>query len=327
MKKFLLGSVAMLFVSGVVLAQTLQSVTDNGNNLTTNPIKVQGTGALFALKGDWNRYIHWTNAASTEVAWMGYGITNTSFGIANGLGDISLYSSLLDIKNRAMVNQAVDDGVSALIVNGNVRLNNRGQNYIVRDFATFGETVSGAATVIGNNAMANRDTAQRIDYSLTTGDGSNAMVMSYLHGTMFHVKASGITRTAGHQWFSVGDGTDEVMRLTPGQNVLIGTTTDEAGYKLQVKGNVKAQKVKVTLQGWADFVFEPDYKLPSLYEVERFILQHRHLPEIPSAKEVAEEGVDLGEMNRKLLQKVEEQMLYIIEMNKRLKVLEEKVGK
>jgi len=226
-----------------------------------------------------------------------------------------------------MINNGVDDGVSALIVNGNIRLSNRGQNYIVKDFATFGESVSGAATVIGNNAIANRDVAERVDYSYTTGDGSNAIVMSYYHGTMFHVKPTGVSRNAGDQWFTVGDGTDEVMRLAPSRNVLIGTTTDDPSYKLQVKGNIKAQKIKVTNQGWADFVFEPDYRLPSLYEVEQFIREHKHLPEIPSAKEVEQEGVDLGEMNKKLLQKVEEQMLYIIELNKRLKVLEEKVGR
>lgn len=197
----------------------------------------------------------------------------------------------------------------------------------MKDFATFGETVSGAATIVGNNAIASRDVIQQVDYSFTTGDGSNAMVMSYIHGTMFHVKPSGASRNAGDKWFGVGDGTDEVMRLTPNRNVLIGTIGDDGESRLQVKGIIKAQKVKVTLTGWADFVFEPDYKLPSLYEVEQFILRHRHLPEIPSAKEVAEEGIDLGEMNRKLLQKVEEQTLYIIEMNKRLKVLEEKVGK
>jgi len=101
MKKILLCSVAALFVSSVVLAQTptLQSVTDNGNNLTTNPIKVQGLGALFALKGDGGRYVHWTNTANTEVAWIGYGSSGSnSFGIANSLGDITLYSSLLDIR-------------------------------------------------------------------------------------------------------------------------------------------------------------------------------------------------------------------------------------
>lgn len=327
MKKFLVSSMAALFVSSAVLAQDLQTVTNNGNE-TTNRLIVNGTGGLFALKGNDGRYVHWTNSDNAEKAWVGYGSSGSnSFGIANSLGDITVYSSLFDVRSRAMVNSAVDDGTSALIVNGNVSLSNRGQNYIVKNFATFGETVSGAATIIGNNAIANRDVAQRVDFSYPTTDGSNAMVMSYLHGTMFHVKASGTYRNANSPWFNVGDGTDEVMRLTPSHNVLIGTATDDPAYKLQVKGNVKAQKVKVTLQGWADFVFEPAYRLPSLFEVEQFILQHKHLPEIPSAKEVEENGVDLGEMNKKLLQKIEELTLYIIQQDKEMKEVKKRLGR
>lgn len=106
------------------------------------------------------------------------------------------------------------------------------------------------------------------------------------------------------------------MTILGNGNVGIGTATP-GSYKLAVEGTIGARKVKVTQQtNWADFVFEPDYQLPSLQEVETFVKKHKHLPDIPSAKEVAADGVDLGEMNRRLLQKVEEQMLYIIELNK-----------
>lgn len=129
MRIFSLCTVIFLLACGVVSAQNLQDVTTGfGNNLTTNPIRVQGTGALFALKGNDSRYIHWVNATDVEKAWIGYGTAGSnSFGIANRLGDIIMYSSLLDIRSRAMVNNAVDDGTSALIVNGNVRLSSRGK--------------------------------------------------------------------------------------------------------------------------------------------------------------------------------------------------------
>lgn len=107
-------------------------------------------------------------------------------------------------------------------------------------------------------------------------------------------------------------------------NVGVGMTSP-GNYKLAVEGTIGGRKVKVTQQStWADFVFEPEYKLPSIQEVEQFVKTHKHLPDIPSAKEVAEDGVDLGEINKRLLQKIEEQMLYIIELNKRLNVLEKK---
>ncbi len=117
----------------------------------------------------------------------------------------------------------------------------------------------------------------------------------------------------------------EHMRIRFNGNIGIGTSLPDE--KLSVKGTVKAMKVKVTQTGWADFVFAPTYQLPPLAEVERFIQQNRHLPEIPSEKEVAESGVDLGEMNKKLLQKVEELTLYIIQQEKEMKAVKERLGK
>ncbi|GAA0548825.1 hypothetical protein GCM10009415_33740 [Chitinophaga japonensis] len=107
----------------------------------------------------------------------------------------------------------------------------------------------------------------------------------------------------------------EKIRITPSGNVGIGTTiTGE--YKLAVEGTIGARKMKVTQAAWADFVFRPDYKLPTLQEVEQFVNEHQHLPDVPSEKEVAENGLDLGEMNKKLLQKVEELTLYLIQQQK-----------
>lgn len=100
-------------------------------------------------------------------------------------------------------------------------------------------------------------------------------------------------------------------------------------YKLAVEGIVGARRVKVTQNTWADYVFQPGYKLPSLNEVENYIKAHQHLPEIPCATEVEKEGLDLGDINKKLLQKIEELTLYQIQQQKeheavllRLKALE-----
>lgn len=87
-------------------------------------------------------------------------------------------------------------------------------------------------------------------------------------------------------------------------------------HKLAVEGSIGARRVKVTQGTWADFVFHPDYQLPSLMELEHFIKENKHLPEIPSEKEVAQDGLDLGDMNKKLLQKIEELTLYIIDLKK-----------
>lgn len=126
--------------------------------------------------------------------------------------------------------------------------------------------------------------------------------------------------------FSIGDGDNNVRvsnSLFVSANVGIGTTTPGT-YKLAVEGTIGARKVKVTQSAWADFVFAPDYRLPSLQELDEYIKKHKHLPDIPTEAEVLEDGVDLGEMNKKLLQKVEELTLHIIDLNNRLKALERK---
>jgi hypothetical protein len=104
-------------------------------------------------------------------------------------------------------------------------------------------------------------------------------------------------------------------------NVGIGTTSP--GYKLDVAGTIRAQEVKVNMEG-ADFVFEDDYKLQSLTEVESFIKENKHLPDIAPAKEMKQNGVNQSEMNQKLLQKIEELTLYVIEQQKELDVYREK---
>lgn len=101
-----------------------------------------------------------------------------------------------------------------------------------------------------------------------------------------------------------------------GGNVGIGT--DNPQKLLDVKGTIHAQNIEVNLNGWSDFVFDKDYKLPTLLEVEAHINEHNRLPDIPSEKQVKEEGINIGEMQAKLLQKIEELTLYVIDQNKKI---------
>jgi len=96
----------------------------------------------------------------------------------------------------------------------------------------------------------------------------------------------------------------------------IGTTSPDS--ELAVNGNIHAKEVKVDLIGWPDYVFNEDYNLPALEEVEKYIKEKGHLINIPSAQEVEENGIQLGEMNKLLLEKIEELMLYTISQEKKL---------
>jgi len=106
-----------------------------------------------------------------------------------------------------------------------------------------------------------------------------------------------------------------------GTNIFIDGTDN---YRLSVNGAVRAHRVKVYTT-WADFVFDDNYKLPTLKEVENHIKKNGHLKDIPSAKQVEENGIELGEMNKLLLQKVEELTLYLIEMDKEIKGLKQEL--
>ena len=104
-------------------------------------------------------------------------------------------------------------------------------------------------------------------------------------------------------------------------NVGIGTS-DTKGYKLAVNGNAIFTKIKVKAFGdWPDYVFGPGYHLPTLPELEKYILAHKHLPDLPAATEVDKEGQDIGANQQLLLKKVEELTLYVIDLNKKVEAL------
>jgi hypothetical protein len=96
----------------------------------------------------------------------------------------------------------------------------------------------------------------------------------------------------------------------------VGIGINSPTEKLSVKGKIRSQEIKVEMADWPDYVFAKDYQLPSLEETEKHIQEKGHLLGFPSAAEVKANGVDLGEMNAKLLKKIEELTLYLIDMKK-----------
>ena len=123
---------------------------------------------------------------------------------------------------------------------------------------------------------------------------------------------------------------EETVRFSSEWNSWINTAsnfglgTNDPQYKLDVRGTIRATEILVNTPSGADFVFEDNYKLRPLQEVKSYVQENHHLPEIPSAKEMQEEGMNVNEMVVKLLQKVEELTLYNIQLEERINELENK---
>lgn len=131
------------------------------------------------------------------------------------------------------------------------------------------------------------------------------------------VKVGGVLVAEDYDYANPGKN-DMVVRGIVG----IGTPNPDPSYKLSVNGKIRAKEVIIDTD-WADFVFEDDYALMPLNEVERYIVKNKHLPEIPSAAEVQKDGISIGEIESKLLQKVEELTLYMIALDKEVMKLKE----
>lgn len=159
-------------------------------------------------------------------------------------------------------------------------------NVFIGSFAGFQETTS-------NKLYINSSTASSYtEIPLIWGDFANDLV-----------KLNG----------KVGIGSVTTFPTTAG-------AVNVSGYKLFVTGGILTEEVRVNLRGtnglWADYVFNKDYNLKPLSEVEKFISENGHLPNVPSAQKVKEEGIELGEMAKIQQEKIEELTLYIIEQNK-----------
>ncbi|OHT43466.1 hypothetical protein [Flavobacterium tructae] len=114
-------------------------------------------------------------------------------------------------------------------------------------------------------------------------------------------------------------------RFTIMDNGNVGIGAGNPTNKLDVNGTIHSKEVKIDMTGWSDFVFKKDYNLPTLKEVEKHIAEKGHLENIPSEEEVLKNGINVGEMNAKLLQKIEEMTLYMIEQNKKINTQSEEI--
>lgn len=174
----------------------------------------------------------------------------------------------------------------------------------------------GSTTVPPLEKLHINSTAANTNLKITNATSGNAAGDGLLISTTG--LAAGITNKENSTLTFGTNNTTRMTILSTG-GVMIGTTTNPAGYKLYVESGILTEKIKVALKtsaNWADFVFGDNYKLQPLSEVETYIRQNRHLPGVPSADELVESGIDLASMDAKLMEKIEELTLHLIRLEK-----------
>ncbi|UHO39355.1 hypothetical protein H5J24_04375 [Chryseobacterium capnotolerans] len=232
-----------------------------------------------------------------------------------GIGTVNPLSKL-DVRGNILAGRTdATEGINAFAI--------RYENGSVNN---WGSLRSGAETYMSYGAKADNTTA----YGWLSGSGSypsyKTAVTTGNDGIRFLSSAYGKIAQDSPVAMS------ELMRIAPNGNVGIGTQNPDQ--KLAVKGKIHAEDVIVDPNVPADYVFQkyfdgqspikPDYQMPTIRELESFVKENKHLPDIPSAEKMSQDGVNLGDLQMKLLQKIEEMSLYIISLNQEIDILKSK---
>lgn len=248
--------------------------------------------------------------------------TKTSFGVNSfatpnsvSIGDSAGQSSSGTGGNNTFIGKSSGSGSNGFgnvffgaysgdssIGNGNTFINSAGQESTGNNNIFIGSG-AGEQVIGSNNFIIGRDSGlgQYIDNKLIieTLESSNPLIWGdfALNQLKFNAQVG------------IGFGFGNYPTTAGGESV--------SNYNLFVRGGILTEEVRITLaSAWADYVFNKDYKLKPLHEVENFINANGHLPNVPSAKEVKENGIELGEMAKIQQEKIEELTLYVIEQNK-----------
>ena len=224
--------------------------------------------------------------------------------------------SILTLKGNRNVGIGTTNPTARLDVRGRIRcLNNNSAGGTIMQ-SLYDPDANYARAIFSHNAYWDFTTNQWNIMGQGANDAQTILIPNK-GGFNFivHQSEGNFSKSLSHADFVAGT----KMVLTRDGRLGVGTR-NPGPFRLAINGKIRAKEVKVET-GWSDFVFEDDYDLPTLEEVEDFIIANGHLPEIPSANEVEKNGVNLGEMDSKLLQKIEELTLYIIDLHKEINKL------
>lgn len=298
---------------------------DNPGTSVNNTVLGLGALTLLTVSGDGN-----TAVGNNVMAAMTSGGANTGLGqnalllAADGTGNTAVGTSAMEGSGIHYNNTAVGYGAMS-------RPNAVAGDYVTNNIAVGGSALpnlaNGSYNVgVGNTALKRLESGEN-NVALGGDAGYNLEKGSF---NIFIGSQTTATETAIDNQLNIGNwiignnGTIGIGQFThplPAD----GIAPDGEKYLLFVKEGIRTEKLKVDVaadNGWADYVFKKDYQLLPLKEVESFIQQNGHLPEVPSTAEAIKNGVELKAMNILLLKKIEELTLYSIEQQKRIEALE-----
>jgi hypothetical protein len=247
---------------------------------------------------------------------VGIGTGNATLGssklIVNGASSASPFRAQINGSTKFIVNSngGVSVGSSStgpsngLYVAGNVGI---GTATPVNSLDVVGQNRWDVTNTEGDLRLGN--STYRLKIGVATGGGGAGDI---------RIRAVG-----GTNRILLGGGTADVLTIAGSGKVGIGTIAPQ--YQLSVNGTIQAKEVRVET-GWSDFVFEKNYKLRSLKEVQDYINAEKHLPDVPSAKEIQQNGLPVADMQTRMMQKIEELTLYIISQNQQIEQLQQKVA-
>ena len=219
--------------------------------------------------------------------------------------------------------KAMSAGYASLIgmdpTNGNLYFSNFNNNLAPGPFSDIaGYTERMTLKQNGRFGIGMTSPNAQLSVARGTGVDGTAAFFGTTHVSHFNYSTAENTYIRGgkdNALIIIGDGT--------GQRIAIGSSTVANGFTLSVSGKVITEEVQIQLKtAWPDYVFLQNHKLTPLSELENYIQQHQHLPNIPSAGEIEKKGLVVGDMQKRMMEKIEELTLYILELNKRIEVLE-----
>ncbi|HVX25483.1 MAG TPA: hypothetical protein VHB70_04020 [Parafilimonas sp.] len=288
---------------------SLQNNTSGSSNTAIGEKAMQAntTGTVNTAVGSGALQNNATSSKNTAVGFQSLFANTASFNTA--VGYYSLNKNTSGSNNTAV-------GLQSLYVN------TTGQNNVALGAnCLFGNTTGNDNTAVGFglsfNSTGNENTGVGFGAlgKNISGTGNTAL------GSNADVSSDNLTNaTAIGYYAKVSQSNSLILGGTGNYSVNVGIGTTAPQYTLSVNGTIQAKEVRVET-GWSDFVFDKNYKLRSLNEVEKYINQNHHLPDIPSASDIQKNGLAVADVQTKMMQKIEELTLYIIQLQKEIDAL------